>query len=172
MRGEVDRHGNLATFVAKRGSDGWAELSLVDRTRAHQCIAQRLCQTCGQAIGESRLVALAAWNGQTAIKEAPLHLACAAYSLTVCPHLRKMEVRGCLRFALCHLYQVKQQVGDRDPLMVPVPVAKSGVTPSAIWSALRGTGVPVVDSRLEYVPRLTGDELLRLVDSLGERYAT
>jgi hypothetical protein len=127
MRGERDSRGFLVTHVVFREDDGTPVLKLVDMAKADSCMAERRCQTCGLGIPVGDWVGFIGPPGADRYKEAPIHLECAFYSFTVCPHLLAGSRADNIRVAVCreyrHLPRADEDVrAGRPSVCVPAPV--------------------------------------------------
>lgn len=127
MRGERDARGFLVTHVVFREDDGTPVLKLVDMARADSCMAERRCQTCGLGIAAGEWLGFIGPPGTERHKEAPIHLLCAYYSATVCPHLLAGSRADSVRITVCreyaHLPRTDEDVrAGRPSLCVPAPV--------------------------------------------------
>jgi len=87
--------GGLAVpWVVAHHADGTPVLGFLDPRRQAACLARRLCQACGQALGSPLVLMVRARDVLAGyVNEPALHPECAAYSAASCPMLSGMMAR-------------------------------------------------------------------------------
>lgn len=105
MHGERDARGFLVTHVVYREQDGTPVLKLADIEKAASCMAERRCQTCGLPISTDEMVGFIGFVGDIEFREAPIHLRCADYSFSICPHLLARTRARSVIIVVCHDYE-------------------------------------------------------------------
>lgn len=109
-------------FVAANvgiNEDGSPKFGTVDSEKVQQMWESRTCQLCGQRIAKKDFACFPGQYGMGKYVEAPLHVECCKYSLSVCPMIKSK--RASFGVSICIDYDIVEFKAPfwQDPGVVP-----------------------------------------------------